>query len=223
MALPDSFSHYVFVDFENVPTVDLSSLGDRQVHVTLLLGKQQTRIDTALFRQALQHADRISVIDVGVSGRNALDMVLAAYLGRASHEHPEARFTVVSKDKDFDPLLAHLQANDVSVNRDPNFFSRHPKPAHPPSPAGARPGRTKPRAVPGVPDDKLQMLVTRFTTGTGPLPRNKGRLLHDLAAHLGNKLSDAQLESAFAELVRRGIVVESENGRMRYPQRETGA
>jgi hypothetical protein len=113
--------HHVFVDFENVPTVNLEMVATQPVAVTLLIGEKQKRMDLTLVRQIHQHAAKVTLVEVGASGRNALDLVLACHLGRAAAQHPERRFYIVSKDKDFNPLIAHLRAEKVDVTRHDSF------------------------------------------------------------------------------------------------------
>src|SRR5580698_9329683 len=95
--------HFVFVDFENVPEVDLGLVAGKPAHVMLLLGKHQKKLDIGLVQQIRRLAEQIELVEVGASGHNALDLTLAYYLGRAVQRDPEAQFYVVSKDSDFDP------------------------------------------------------------------------------------------------------------------------
>lgn len=218
------FTRYVFVDFENVPSVDLGVIEGQPVHVTLLIGKHQGRFDLPFVQQAMRHAAQVELIPVGVSGRNALDLVLAAYLGRASQEHKEADFVVVSKDKDFDPLIAHLRANGTRVARQPDFFAR----AHRASRAIPRPATERVASAPAVAraasiadEEEIRSgtLVARFTTGTGPLPKSKARLARHLAAHFGNKKSDAEIDGIMQQLEARGVIAIDDRGRVTYPKR----
>lgn len=219
-----TFAQYVFVDYENVPSVDLTVVEGKPVHVTLLIGKQQNRFDLPFVQQAMRHVAQVELISVGVSGRNALDLVLAAYLGRASLEHKEAEFIIVSKDKDFDPLIAHLHANRVRVTRQPDFFTRAPRTTRtPPPPPTKRPVRLAAAGtVPPPPSKeatKLSTLVTRLTSGTRPLPKNKARLVRHVATHFGNKKSEVEIAEVIAQLIARGVVVIDERARVSYPKR----
>ena len=107
------FSHFVFVDFENVPDVDLAAIAGQAVRVTLLLSKNQKKLSTSLTLQIHRHAKQIELIEVGATGRNALDLVLANYLGQAIERFPTAEFAIVSKDQDFAAMIAHLNAISV--------------------------------------------------------------------------------------------------------------
>jgi hypothetical protein len=52
------------------------------------------------------------------SGQNALDFHIAYYLGQLSSQDPEANFYIISKDTGFDPLIKHLMAKKIQVQRE---------------------------------------------------------------------------------------------------------
>src|SRR6476659_8232829 len=114
-------TYFVFVDFENVQKVDLALIEGKPVHVTLLIGKNQTKVAPTLLAQVSALPSPVIVVEVGASGRNASDLTLAYYLGRAVEQIPEANYAIVSKDKDFDPMLGHLVASGTQVVRKDSF------------------------------------------------------------------------------------------------------
>ena len=101
----NTLTHYVFVDFENVPEVNLGLIEGKPVQVTLLIGKNQKKLDLALVQQIRRLASQVELIEVGASGHNALDLPLAYYLGQAVQRCPDAHFHIVSKDKDLRQIL----------------------------------------------------------------------------------------------------------------------
>ena len=115
--------NYIFVDCENVKSVDLSVVGARTVHLTLLLGAQQTRLDAALVEKLMEHSASAQLVRLQSSGRNALDFALAFYLGKAANTDPTAYFHVVSKDTGFDPLIEHLRSRHIRARRHDDFTS----------------------------------------------------------------------------------------------------
>ena len=60
-----ALTHFVFVDFENVPSVDLDAIGAHPVHVTLLIGKNQKKLEVALVQQILRLTTRVDLLEVG--------------------------------------------------------------------------------------------------------------------------------------------------------------
>ncbi len=204
-ALP---AHLVFVDFENVPSVDLALISGTSVHVTLLIGEKQRRLDLPLVRQIHQHASQVTLIEVGASGRNALDMVLACHLGKAAAQRPEAIFYIVSRDKDFDPLIKHLRAEHADISRHnafaelPCFVEQKPQAAR--RPAG-EPARTK-----------LDKLITTLSRPNPSRPKRKARLLAHINAFYGNGLSDAEQSHVLAELGKQGVLTVHPDGKVTY-------
>ena len=224
--------NHVFVDFENVPSVDLSAIGDKPVEVTLLIGEKQRRLDLRLVRQIHEHATKVTLIEVGASGRNALDLVLAWHLGKTSERHSEDTFFVVSKDRDFDPLLAHLRARGLRVAR-VESFSALPFLAPPPrKEAAARRTASSARVrgalsesplpddsptVPAAAEDRLGKLINRLQHKTKARPVRRRTLLSHIRAFYGNDLTEAEAEAIVATLEQRTVITVDERGRVTYP------
>jgi hypothetical protein len=162
--MADSHRYFVFIDLENVPAIDLAPISGKPVHVSLLLGKNQTKLSLPLVEQIKAFSSQVELVKVGASGHNALDMVLSAHLGRATAIHPEAEFAIVSKDKDFDPLIAHLLAHNIRVSRHPDVallpFVGRPKRSHSSTP------RSTASKTPPAPSDSSASNRPTPATGT---------------------------------------------------------
>lgn len=209
-------SHFVFVDFENVPSVDLALLEGKPVHVTLFIGEKQTRLDFALVRQIHRYASQVRLIPVGASGRNALDLVLAAHLGRAMGEREAAEFTIISRDHDFDPVVAHFSASGVSVRRAPDLAALPIfRPAKPRAPLGGRRATESkqpasavsppaPLATPSRRQAKLERLAEQMKTKSHR-PKTRVSLLHHIDTVFGPQLAPADQEAILAELLGRKL------------------
>lgn len=214
-------THLVFVDFENVPRVDLDLVAAQPAFVTLLIGKNQTKLDTRLVTQIHRHATKVRLIEVGASGRNALDLVLAHYLGRAVAENPRASLHIVSKDKDFEPLIAHLRSGGVNVARSESFaalpFLQPPRSAaasRRPA-AFARKSPTSPQAE-DRPSDTLTKLVGRLTNPAAARPKKKERLLHHIETALGKGSSPEKAADTLRLLEEQRILEIGPDGKVRY-------
>lgn len=193
-----STSHFVFVDFENVPNIDLTSIGEKSVMVTLLIGKTQKKLDLELVQQIHRHAARIQLVEVGASGRNALDLTLAFYLGRAVEQSPDAHFHIVSKDKDFDPLISHLRKNKIHIFRHDTFAAL---------PFLPQPKKNLSIENPSEPVvDKLAKLIVHLQTKTKARPTRRKTLNTHINNFCGNLLSDEELAEIIHELVARDIL-----------------
>lgn len=217
----------VFVDLENVPNVELALIRDHAAHVTLLIGEKQRRLELEFVRQIHAHAAQVSLVEVGTSGRNALDMVLACYLGSAVERSPKDTFFVVSKDKDFDPLLKHLRARGLEASR-VDSFAALPFAAAPVTEAPKR-RRTK-TAVQSKPvepprelelpldDPRLPKVITCIQRKDVARPVRRKTLLSHINSLFGNQLSAPALEGMVSSLQDRGIISIDANGRVTYPQ-----
>jgi hypothetical protein len=219
-----AITHFVFVDFENVQQVDLGLVEGKPAHVTLLIGKNQKKIDLALVQQIRRLAAQVDLVEVGASGRNALDLTLAYYLGQAVLRDPSARFCIVSGDKDFDPMIAHLSGQGIKVVRCDSFAAL---------PFLPRPSRTTPvkAAIPvkpsapvkaaasvkaGASDDRFERLVARLQNNSGPRPKKKSSLLAHISTYFGNKLTAAEQNEKANELIRRGVLSLDAKGKIAY-------
>lgn len=225
-----AFIHFVFVDFENVSELDLGLLEGRPVHVTLMLGKAQTRLDLVLVEQIHRAASQVSLVRLAGSGRNALDLTLSCYLGKAVQQWPEAQFSVLSGDKDFDPLIEHLLAAGVKVLRcerfkDLPFFPRARKSTAKKSLAGvsshvSNSSLQSPQPLPALPptavEARMDKLCRRLKDNLCPRPRTLTRLLSHVGTCFGAKLSESELLAKIEELKQRGVLSVDGQGKVTY-------
>jgi len=113
---------FILIDYENVHTfssADLSVLKGEEVMVKLFLGVHNREIGVDLFDALLPIGGRVELIRLKAAGTNALDLVIAFYIGKLWQETPEATFYIISKDGDFNPLVKNLKAIGVDVHRRP--------------------------------------------------------------------------------------------------------
>jgi PIN domain len=210
----NAFTCYVFVDFENVPSLDLGLIEGMPVHVALLIGKNQKKLDLALVQLIHRLASQVELVEVGASGHNALDLALAYYLGRAAQHCPQARFYIVSKDKDYEPLIAHLSSKGTSVDRCDSLAALPflPKPGkHRPiratvSVKSDAPARAAVPAKASAPCTRLEKLVARLKNNLAPRPKKKSSLLAHINTVFGGRLSEAEQTEKLDELVSRGVL-----------------
>ena len=219
--LPPPVNH-VFVDYENVREIDLSVIGNKTIHFTLLLGSRQTKLDVALIEKLLHHAANVELISLKSPGRNALDFALAYYLGRAVLADPCGFFHIVSKDKGYDALIEHLRRKHIRARRHEGFttltFSAATKP-----PAAASPVATlaaKSPAQPKPPANHLETLEARvlehFRKPTTNRPRTKNKLVSHLITHLGKKVTEAEVLELVEMLGQAGHLVSDDKGKVTY-------
>jgi hypothetical protein len=206
-------AHHVFVDFENVPVVDISLIAGNPVKVTLLIGKKQQKLDLALVRQIHRLAGQVEIVEVGASGRNALDLTLACYLGRAVERETGTTFAIVSRDKDFDPMIAHLKATGVEITRHDTFAAL----PFLVSAKRASPAKTATSTKPSPAMDRFAKLATQLREKTARRPRTRTKLLALIKTDFGGKITDSEAQSKLNELVRTGVLSVDQSGKIVYP------
>ncbi|CAN7298080.1 PIN domain-containing protein [Variovorax paradoxus] len=106
----------LLVDLENVHKVDLSLL-DESFRAIIYVGAKQNPPRAATKKSTAHRFVRADFHKVEGSGKNALDFHIAFQLGRTFETAPDTECYVLSKDKGFDPLLAHLNKNGLRCQR----------------------------------------------------------------------------------------------------------
>jgi len=220
--LPSAVDH-VFVDFENVHTIDRNIFDARTVHLTLLMGSRQTRLDMTLVETLLQHAVTVEFVRLKTSGRNALDFTLAYYVGRAVLANPSGCFHILSKDAGYDPLIEHLRSKNVWIKRHDNCTTLT-------SPSSAIVALsqpvTKPKSLPvhkaqqhsagADTDEKESKVLEHLRKPTIPRPRTKRKLLNFLVAHFNKGVTEAEALNLIVKLSQAGHLVIDDVGKVTY-------
>ncbi len=182
--------NHVFVDFENVQTVDLDLIGSKGVSIKLLLGANQTKLNLDLVEKLMKHAASVELIRLTFSGKNALDFALAYYLGQAVLADPTAYFHIVSKDTGFDPLIKHLKSRHIHIRRHCDFteltFSASTKPTPPPQ------------------DDLEKRVVEHLAKNKASRPKRKKTLASHLLAFAGKSCTEGEILLLIEKLVQSG-------------------
>lgn len=200
-------SHLVFVDLENVPEIDLGLLAGKAAKVTLLIGKNQKKFDVALVRQIHRLATQVEWVEVGASGHNALDLTLAFYLGQAVQKQPDAGFCIVSKDKDFDPMIGHLQGQGINITRYDSFAAL---PFLSPS------KKTAVSAKKPIEDRRVKVIALLKNPARSNRPTSRKALLAHIKASLGKEASDAKAEDILRELCEARTLTIDPNDKVSY-------
>jgi len=206
----------LFVDFENVPKVDLSNLPD-DVHVPFFFGASQKTVPKALFDVARRLGERFISIDIEGQGKNALDFHIAFYLGELLKAAPRAECVILSRDKGFDPLVRHLVGRGFAVRRVGTvaeaFGAARPERAEraeraPRTERAARAAAPeRQRRAPAVDAEVLQRVkhwLARLPARNRP--RKRKGLVASLKSHLAGKLDAPALEALVDALVAEGVV-----------------
>jgi hypothetical protein len=115
-----SKAKFILIDYENVHTsspADLAVLKGEEFAVKLFLGVQNKEISVDLVDALLPMGSRVELVRLKAAGANALDLLIAFYVGKLWQDDPASTFFIVSRDRDFDPLIKNLKAIGVDVHR----------------------------------------------------------------------------------------------------------
>jgi hypothetical protein len=187
--------NYIFVDFENVQEIDLERIEGKPVKVTLVLGLRHKHLPVKFVKQLLQHAGQVALVEAGREGRNALELILAAYIGEARRTDPGGYFRIVSRDKDFDALIGHLKDTGTFAARHATF-------------------NEVPVLMNAV--ERENLLLTLFKAIGSSRPKKKKALESWIQAPFGRTLSTAEVDEIVRELVAKEVITLSEKGDVAY-------
>jgi hypothetical protein len=215
---------YILIDFENVQPDKMGHLGDGAFRFKVLVGAKQTRVPYEM-TQALQPlGTAVEWVKIAGSGRNALDLHIAYMIGRLSVEEPGSVFHIVSKDTDYDPLIAYLKQNKIVCHRwaavtdipHPRHVAAKPAPAAKPR---AKPVAKAPvkAAAAAAPTDRVAEIADNLARRTRGLPATVKALASTVKAHFrGVGVTDSDVSAILSELEKRGLVA-VKDGKVSYP------
>lgn len=192
-------TNYVLVDFENVQPANLEILAQHPFKIFIFVGANQTKVsfDLAQAMQAL--GSNAKYIKISGSGHNALDFHIASYVGELACTEPEAYFHVISKDKGFDPLMAHLKTRNIKVQR---FDDLSNIPI-------LRVANSTSR------DEKIKVIIKKLISMGQARPRKEKTLQNTINTLFTSKLANEELQALVAELHRNKCIVLNE-GKVAY-------
>lgn len=113
----------ILVDFENVQPDLLPALALEDVKVLVFVGPQQLKLPITTVEAVQKMGAKAEYIRVSKQGADALDMHIAFYMGRLSLCAADVFFHVIAKDRDYDPLIAHLRALQIWAAKWPDLAS----------------------------------------------------------------------------------------------------
>jgi hypothetical protein len=202
-------THYILIDYENVPVKSLALLKGEYFRLRVFLGLKNTKLATELVLAMNELGDHADYIVLEAGGHNALDFHITYYLGRFAEEDPAGQYYIISKDTGFDSLIKHLNKNGIHCQRAVSIEAlpciAKPKPSPAPKPASA----VKPKANPAT-KKKAQELVDQvlanFARRKTGMPRTEKTLRSTIKMLCGAQYSDKEIDAVFNRLVKKGIV-----------------
>jgi hypothetical protein len=187
--MPNAF---LLVDFENVRDLALSQLSSEWA-VRIFVGRSQNSIPFTLTEEAQKLGERLQWVKIEGDGRNNLDFHLAWCLGWLCAAHPSASFVILSRDRGFDALIAHLVHRHFACKRIDSF--------------GEIVGPPRERQDPEL--ARVWASLSRIDKKTRP--RRRKTLATLIAVGLQKKLPEPAAQRIVDELFAKGLVSESNN------------
>jgi hypothetical protein len=203
-------TNYVLVDFENVQPDSLAALVNGPFRVKVFVGAAQAkgRISFELSHSMQMLGASAEYVKIARTGKNAVDMHIAYYVGRLLEKEPAAMIHIVSKDTDFDPLIEYLRAKGSACKR-VKTIAEVPKLAASRAVAPA-PKTAAAKHTPHVPSprrphsEKLAPIIKHLHSLSGK-PATSKKLTQTIATYFkqhGGALGDKTVALIIDELVR---------------------
>ena len=196
-------TNYVLIDYENVQPENLASLKQETFKVMVFVGANQTKLTRDIVFAMQSMGPHAEYIEISGNGPNALDFHIAYYIGKLSASEPEAYFHIVSKDAGFDPLITHLKAKKLLVDRVkkiediPLLKVTPPKPAESTEPTPtAKASRLK--AIDAKTPKQRFELIKANLIATSP---NKPKTVKKLTSHINSMFSGGLMEEEISKLI----------------------
>jgi hypothetical protein len=184
-------TNYVLIDFENVQPRNLELLTIHPFKVFVFVGASQTKVPFDLADSMQLLGNDAKYIKISGNGQNALDFHIAYYVGEMATKDPGAHFHIISKDKGFDQLIAHLQSRKINVRRVTDL-AQIPV---------LRVSNTTSN------DEKIAAIVKNLGGRGQSRPRKVRTLENTINTLFMTKLDKAELSSLIKELQKRKLIV----------------
>jgi hypothetical protein len=192
---------YILIDFENVQPKNLPQLRGRPVRLKIFVGSQQAKVPFDLAQTVQALGERAEYVQIAGTGRNALDLHIAYYVGRLVAQQPDAQIYILSKDRDYDILLKHLNAQGIHCRR---MASLDDVPAVKAAQAPAPRAAAKTPPAPGP--DRLAPVITHLRNLKASRPRKLKTLSSTLKARFVKNGGEREVQALVDELRRRGVI-----------------
>jgi len=198
-------NNYILIDFENVQSKNLEILSGHTFTLIVFVGTNQKKVSFE-FATALQELGKNARYQkVSGNGSNALDFHIAFYIGELAAKDQDAYFHIISRDKGFDPLIAHLRERKI-------YALRHTDLSEIPF---VRISNAK------TLEEKIDAIVVSLTSRGSSRPRKVKTLASTVNALFMKTLDDTEQTTLITELEKRRHIIVS-NQSVSYGSSITG-
>jgi hypothetical protein len=184
-------TNYVLIDFENVQPKNLELLTTHPFKLFVFVGASQSKVPFDLADSMQLLGNDAKYIKISGNGQNALDFHIAYYVGELAAKDPDAHFHIISKDKGFDQLIAHLKSRKISIQREKDLVEI----------PLLRVSNTTSS------DEKIAAIIKNLGGRGQSRPRKVRTLENTINTLFTKKLDKAELSSLIKELEKRKMIV----------------
>lgn len=221
--------NHVFVDLENVKSIDATVIGGKNLKMHLFLGPQNKKLDVDVVEQLLGNAQAVQMVRTVTVGKNALDFVLAYHLGQAVLTDPKGYFHIVSKDAGYDALVELLKSRHVKVKRHSDWSELHfhspPKPTAVAAPVPVAPkaqtpsnphAAAKTQSTPALSSAATKLVENLKKLAKPKRPKKEKSLIAHAKPFCGKGVSDETVAKVMGEMKKAKLITIDENGAVAY-------
>ena len=183
-------TNYIFIDHENVPLDSVALLNREDVRLLVFVGSKQSKISVEAAAAIQQLGSKAEYVKISGAGPNALDFHIAFYLGRLVGRDQTACFHVISNDKGFDPLIAHLKDQSVYAARRSSISDIPLLKA----------------TIAGNPLDRARLFISKLRQPGATKPKKIDTLSRAINALFQKQLSDEDVAAVVRELQKLGEI-----------------
>ena len=184
-------TNYVLIDFENVQPKNLELLTTHPFKVFVFVGASQTKVPFDLADSMQLLGNDAKYIKISGNGQNALDFHIAYYVGELAAKDSDAHFHIISRDKGFDQLIAHLKSRKINIQREKDLVEI----------PLLRVSNTTSS------DEKIAAIVKNLGGRGQSRPRKVRTLENTINTLFTKKLQKSELSSLIKELEKRKLIV----------------
>ena len=193
-------TNYVLIDYENVQPKVLNALEKENFKVYLFVGALQSKITFEVADAMQRLGSNATYVKISKTRDNALDFLIAFYIGHIAATDPSPYFHIISKDTDYDSLIDHL------TNEKKFFIKRWPDINDIPL--------VKIANCPTV-QEKLEIVVATLNKNNATKPRVVKTLSSHIHSIFKKALSDEEVTKIIKELEKQKIVTVTD-GKVSY-------
>jgi hypothetical protein len=191
----------VFIDYENVQNVNLKPLLKSDVLIKVFHNADQKFCSTFLKLAMEFGKERLELIQITGSGKNAADFHIAYFLGKLTHEIANPSFYIISKDNGFKPLANFIKSHDkidcVQDNEIPNLTAKE-------------------SVKDELKRDSYTIVLKHLSDPKMPRPKKEITLRNQIISICHKKISEAEADAIIQRLIAAKIIY-SQTGSISYP------